>query len=150
MHGVDPTAGQVGERGEVLRPGQPLRLEAAHLAGGGGGLPDGPAAHHPAHRRVAAQPLGILYVLVAGEAAEHGLPQQADQTMPAVLAGARIRQRRARGQAQRVVELAVAQQARIGGDRGATEAEHQAAVEVEPQGSTSRFTRRVRHGRPTR
>jgi hypothetical protein len=112
MHGVDPAPGQVGERGQVPRPGQPFRLEAAHLAGGGRGLPDGPVAHHPAHRGVAPQPLGVVHVLVAGEAAEHGLPQQADQGVPAVLAGARVRQCRARGggQAKRVVELAVGQQ----------------------------------------
>jgi hypothetical protein len=35
VHRVDPQARQIGEGGEVLRPGQPLGLEAAHLAGRG-------------------------------------------------------------------------------------------------------------------
>jgi hypothetical protein len=33
VHLVDPLAGQIGECDEVLWPAQPLRLEAAHLAG---------------------------------------------------------------------------------------------------------------------
>src|SRR6476646_8207097 len=36
VHLVDPPAGQIGKSNEVLGPGQPLRLEAAHLAGRGG------------------------------------------------------------------------------------------------------------------
>src|SRR6516162_5743083 len=37
MHLVDPPAGQINKSGEVLRPGQPRGLKAAHLAGGGSG-----------------------------------------------------------------------------------------------------------------
>jgi uncharacterized membrane protein AbrB (regulator of aidB expression) len=37
-----------------------------------------------------AQALGIVYVLVAGDTTKHRLPQQTDQCMAAVLAGARI------------------------------------------------------------
>ena len=33
VHLADPLAGQIGERGKVLGPAQPLRLEAPHLAG---------------------------------------------------------------------------------------------------------------------
>jgi hypothetical protein len=36
MHLVDPLAEQIDERGKVLGPAEPLRLEAAHLAGRGG------------------------------------------------------------------------------------------------------------------
>jgi integrase len=36
VHLVNPVAGEIGERGEVLGPAEPLRLEAAHLAGRGG------------------------------------------------------------------------------------------------------------------
>src|SRR5437764_15018917 len=32
---------------------------------------DRPVAGHPAHRRVAAQPVGIVHVLVAGKASKH-------------------------------------------------------------------------------
>jgi hypothetical protein len=40
VHLVDPLSGQIGKRGKVLGPGQPLGLEAAHLAGRGGGSLD--------------------------------------------------------------------------------------------------------------
>ena len=150
VHLVDPLAGQIGERGEVLGPAQPLRLEAPHLAGRGGRPADRPVADHPAHRRIAAQPLGVVHVLVAGQPPEHRLPQQTRQPMPTVLAGARVGQRIGRrvGQAQRVVQFAVGQQSGIGGDRRTAKLEHQAAVEIEPQSASIRFTRRVRHRRP--
>ena len=91
MHGVDPLASQIGKGSQVLRPGQPLCLEAAHLAGRCSGPFDRPA-DHPAHRRIAAQPLGIVHVLVAGKPAEYRLPQQADEQVTTVLAGAHIRE----------------------------------------------------------
>ena len=54
-----------------------------------------------------------------------------------------------RGQAEGVVQLAVGEQAAVGGDPGAVELELQAAVEGDPQG-LFRFTRRVRHPAPAR
>ena len=109
VHLVDPLAGQIGESGEVLGPAQPLRLKPAHLAGRGGRSGDRPVADHPAHRRIVAQPVGVVHILVAGEPSEHRLPQQADQSMATVLAGARVGERiGARvGQSQRVVQLAI-------------------------------------------
>lgn len=58
-----------------------------------------------------AQAFGIVYVLVASETTKHRLPQQTDQCMAAVLAGARIGQGLARHRAQPecVVEFAVGQ-----------------------------------------
>jgi hypothetical protein len=47
MNLVDPPAGQIGERGKVLGPAQPLRLEAAHLAGRGGRASNRSVADHP-------------------------------------------------------------------------------------------------------
>jgi hypothetical protein len=44
----------------------------------------------PAHRGIMPQPLGIVYILVSSEASEHRLPQQADESMPAVPARARV------------------------------------------------------------
>jgi hypothetical protein len=70
VHLVDPLAGQIGQSGEVLGPGQPLGLEAAHLAGGGSHPFDRPIADHPAYCRVAAQPVGVVHVLVAGKPSE--------------------------------------------------------------------------------
>jgi hypothetical protein len=52
-----------------------------------------------------------------------------------------------RGQAEGVVELAVGEQAGVGGDPGAVELERQAAVERDPQGLFG-VTRRVRHPAP--
>ena len=125
-------------------------LEAAHLAGRGGRPVDRPVADHPAHRRIAAQPLGVVHVLVAGQPPEYRLPQQPDQQMPPVLAGARLRQSLATavGQSERVVQFAIGQQSGIGGDRRTAKLKHQTAVEIEPQRAAVRFTRRVRHRRP--
>ena len=63
MNAVDLLAGKIAERREVLFIWKPARLETPHLAcrrrGSGGRLP----AHDPAHRRITAQPLGVVYVL---------------------------------------------------------------------------------------
>jgi hypothetical protein len=152
VHLVDPPAGQIGEHGEVLLPAQPLRLEAAHLAGRSGKPGNRPVAHHPAHRRIATQPLGVVHVLVTGQPPEHRLPQQPDQQMPSVLAGACLGQSLASacGQSKNVVQFAIGQQSAIGGDHRTVELEPQAAVEIEPQRLGVRFTRRVRHRRPVR
>jgi hypothetical protein len=107
--GVDPPAGQIGESSEVLWQRQPLRLEAAHLAGRSGGPRNRSVADHPTHRRIAAQPFGVVHILVAGQPAKYRLPQQPDQQMPAVLAGACLRQPSAAAcsQAKNIVQLAV-------------------------------------------
>jgi len=123
-----------------------------HLAGRGGPTHRCSAADNPAHCWVAAQPLGVVHVLVAGEPPEYRLPQQPNQEMAAVLAGACFRQSlaTAHGQSEHVVQLAVGQQSAIGGYHGTAELKHQAAVEIEPQRLAFRFTRRVRHRRPVR
>ena len=54
---------------------------------------DRPVANHPAHRRIAARPVGVIDVLVAGEPSKYRLPQQASQQVANVLAGARIGER---------------------------------------------------------
>ena len=114
---------------------QPLGLEAAHLAGRGSPTHWRSAADHPTHCRVAAQPLGVVHVLVAGQPPEYRLPQQPDQEVASVLAGACLRQSLAAacGQSEHVVQFAIRQQSAIGGDHRAAELEHQAAVEIEPQ-----------------
>jgi hypothetical protein len=120
VHLIDPLAGQIGENGKVFGPAEPLRLKAAHLAGRGGRSSDRSVTDHPAHCGIAAQPVSIVHILVAGQSSEHRLAQQTDQSMPTVLTGARIGQRvgtRA-GQAQCVIQLAIRQQPGVGGDRG--------------------------------
>ena len=103
------------------------------------------AADNPAHRRIMPQALGVVHVLISGKPTKHRLPQHPDQSMAAVLAGARVGEHlaRHRGQPECVVEFAVCQQSRIGRDHGAAKLEHQAAVEIEPENVIIRFTRRV-------
>jgi hypothetical protein len=134
VHLADPLTGKIGERGKVLGPAQPLRLEAAHLAGRGGRTGDRPVADHPAHRRVMAQPVGVVHVLVAGQPSEHRLTQQTSQPMTTILASARVGQSIGAcvGQSQAVVQLAIGKQPCIGSNRRAAKLKHQAAVEIEP------------------
>jgi hypothetical protein len=75
------------------------------------------------------------------------LTQQAGQAMASVLAGARIDESVGThvGQTQRVVQLAIGEQPCIGRDRRAVKLKHQSAVEIEPQSTPIRFTRRVPH-----
>ena len=51
-------------------------------------------------------------------------------------------------QAERIVEFAIGQQARIGGDAGTVELKLEAAVEIGPQGIGLRFTRWLNHLQP--
>src|SRR6516225_11097186 len=110
------------------------------------------ATNNPTHRRIMTEALGIVYVLVSGKPTEHGLPQQTDQRMAAVLASARIGEHltRQRGQPERIVKFAIGEQPTIGGDHGAAKLEHQAAVKIEPNSIRSRFTPWVGHGRLAR
>ena len=72
VHLVDPPTGQIGKSGEIIRPGQPLRLEATHLAGKGSLTHRRATADRPAHRRVVVQTTGVVHVLVPGETADTG------------------------------------------------------------------------------
>ena len=151
VHRVDPLA-RIGKSGEVFPPRQPFGLEAAHLAGRGSPIHGRLAADHPAHRRIAAQPIGVVHILVTSQPAEYRLPQQPDQQVASVPAGARLCQSLAAacGQCEHVVQLAIRQQSAVGGDRRAVEPEHHSPVEIEPQRAAVRFTHRVRHGCPVR
>ena len=133
MHKVDPLAGQVGKSGKVLRCREPLRLEPAHLAWRSRTALCRFAADNPAHRWIVAQALGVVHVLISSETTKHRLPQQTDQRMATVLAGARIGEYLDchLGQAERVIEFAVGQQSCIGGDDRAAKLQHQATVEIE-------------------
>jgi hypothetical protein len=134
VHFVDPPSGQIGESGKVLGPAKPLRLEAPHLAGRSGRPRDRPVADHPPHCGVVAQPVGVVHILVAGQPSEYRLAQQARQSVPTILAGARISKRIGRrvGQTHRVIQLTVRQQPGIRGDRRAAKLQQQATVEIEP------------------
>ena len=112
-------------------------------------------AFPPTTQRIAGsrhKPIGVVHILVTSQPAEYRLPQQPDQQVASVPAGARLCQSLAAacGQCEHVVQLAIRQQSAIGGDRRAVEPEHHSPVEIEPQRPAVRFTRRVRHGYPVR
>ena len=93
------------------------------------------------------QTLGVVDILIAGEAAEHGLTKQTSQQVTGILASAALRQQRTREicEADRVIQFSVNKDAGIGGDATAVEFQPQAAVEIDPQGTVIRFTRWVLH-----
>ena len=82
-----------------------------------------------------AQTFGVVHVLVSGKPAEHRLPQQADQRMSPILAGACVGKHvpRHRAEAKSVVEFAIGQQPSIRSDPRTMELQLQAAIEIEPQ-----------------
>ncbi len=51
-----------------------------------------PTTNQLAHDRITAEPVGIVDVLIAGQTRKNRLPQQPDKRVPAILAGAVIRQ----------------------------------------------------------
>lgn len=115
MHPVDPHARQIRKRGEVVVSGQQLGFEAAHMAGRCAATLDAFAADN---RRIPSEPVGIVHVLVSGEAAIDCLAKQTDEAVPAVLAGPAIGQNitHHRGQAQGIVKFTVGEQTSVGRD----------------------------------
>ena len=93
------------------------------------------------------QALGVVHILVSGKPTGDGLPQHPDKSMPAILAGSRIREPFAchRAETKRVIEFAMGKQPSVGGHDRTAKLEHQSAVEIEPESLVARFTRRVRH-----
>ena len=106
---VDPDTGEIGENGKVVIRRQQFRLEPAHLAGRGSAPLNGVAADDPAHRRVTAQSVSIVDIFVSGQSAIDRLSQEADQTVPAVLARPAIGKdfTRQRGQTKGVIEFPI-------------------------------------------
>ncbi len=138
---------QIGRCGEVLVPGKEL-LSPIAPSGRARGLPGyGAPADNPSHCGIASRAVGVVYVLMATEAAEDGLAKQSNHRVPTVLAGARIDRLMAGHvrQAERVIRLAAGRPSGVGGDSSTVELELQAAVEIEPKRPVNRFTRRVRH-----
>jgi len=152
VHPVDPRAREIRQRREVRLAGQPLGLEAAHLAARGGQPVHALAADHGAHGRITREPRGVIHVLVTGEPAIDRLPQQAEQPVADVGSAPAFGQTRHpdRGQVESVVQLAVGEEAAVRGDLGAVELQLEPAVERDPQRGSFGFTRRVRHPAPTR
>src|SRR5271169_6601450 len=88
VHKIDPLAGQVGKSREVLVCREPLRLEAAHLAWRSRAALSRFASDNPAHRRIMTQAIGIVHILVSGEATKYRLPEQPGQCVLTILASA--------------------------------------------------------------
>jgi hypothetical protein len=82
------------------------------------------AADDPAHRRIMAQALGVVHVLVSA------------RTSLAITV-----------KPIGIIEFAIGKQPSIGGHHGAAKLEHQAAVKIKPKSIRFRFTRCVRHRR---
>src|SRR5262249_36325275 len=105
-----------------------MRLEAPHLTRRSRAPLRRFAADNPAHRRIVAQALGVVHILVAGKATKYRLPEQPGQCVPTILPTACVGQNITRhlGQTEYVVEFAISQQPSIGGHQGAAKLEHQA------------------------
>ena len=82
-----------------------------------------------------AQALGIVHVFVSGESPKHGLPQQTDQHMTAVLPGTYVGEQVTRhgAEAEGIIKFAIGQQTDFRGNCRAAELEHQASVEIWPE-----------------
>ena len=135
MRLVDPLAGEVHQRAQVLAGAEGLGLEAADLAGRGGALVSGPAAHHGSHGGIDAQALGVVDILVAGQSAVDRLPEERGEAVLRVLAG-RVSCRTSRPvsvSCEAVVEFSVGQEPGVAGDVGAVEFKAEAAVELRPE-----------------
>jgi hypothetical protein len=75
MNLVDPLAGKIGKRRQVLCGREPSRLEPPHLARRGCTTMSRLPADDPSHRGIMAQPLGVVDVLVSGKPTErHVIP----------------------------------------------------------------------------
>jgi hypothetical protein len=92
---------------EVLFGAEGLGLEACHLTGGGCRLILGPATDHDPQRGIAAESLGIIDILVAGQPTVERLAQESQEAVLGVLPSARVVQagRRGAGQCEGVIEF---------------------------------------------
>jgi hypothetical protein len=87
-----------------------LGLEPAHLAARCPTALDRLAAYDPAHRGIAPEPVGVVHVLVAGEASVDRLTQKTHDAVPTLIACPAVSQHAARqsGQSEGVIEFAIA------------------------------------------
>jgi hypothetical protein len=143
VHPIDPGPRQIGQRPEIVRVGQPSRLEAAHLADRCGGAGETSPIDDGAHRWIDGEPFGIVHILIAGETAVDRLPQQPGQDVSHVPAAPQIRHSRPRRrrQIESLVQLAIGEQPGVRGDLAAVEFELQAVIEIELNRIFYRFTR---------
>jgi hypothetical protein len=107
-------------------------------------LPPLTRAQHP-KRGILGQPLGVVRVLIAGQAAVDRLAKEVGPGEPAIASGARIGEvpLDQRAQAEALAQLAGEQQAGIGGHRRAPELHAELRVERQLDRARFRVTHRV-------
>ena len=147
MHTVDPYPVHVGQGFNVRVGGQKLRLETSHLAGRGSLSFDGLAADNPPHRRIEAEPVGIVHVVVAAKASENGLTELPDKTVATVLPTTGVSEHVPGnlGQSKSIIQFPLRQQPSVGRDLGTVELKLQTAVKIQSQNPCFPFTHRVSH-----
>lgn len=130
---------------EVARLRQHLGLEAAHRARGGRAPFSDSSTRHMPQGRVHAKPLGIVRAFLALQPAEEGLTQQRYESVLGVLPGSPVPQLvlSHSGQAQRIIQLPLGQQARIRVEVGTVKLQLQTAIEVHPKRPLFAFTHRI-------
>jgi hypothetical protein len=113
---LNPNAGQVGQRRQVIIRRQPFRLEAAHLAGRSSQAVETLAIHDGPHDGILREALGVIHVFVSGETTEHRLPKKSHQEMSGVLATPRLRQNLSAqlGQSKGVIQFTIREQTGVG------------------------------------
>jgi hypothetical protein len=67
---------------------EPFCLEATHLTWRSGGVQTSFSVDVSAHRRIMAQALGVVHVIVSGKSSKHRLPQHSNKSKPAIFVGA--------------------------------------------------------------
>ena len=143
MNALDPAPRQISQRRQIGLLGQPLGLEAAHLAGRGRSLRHGPPTHNPAQGGIMRQPVGIVHVLVSGQPPEHGLAELSDQRVAAILArpgvgevlSGQVRQ------AEGIIEVPKGEQPSVGRYARTVGFQLQAMIECDPESGAVTFTR---------
>jgi hypothetical protein len=78
------------------------------------------ATHDPPHRRVEAESIGIVHVVVPAKASENGPPELPDKTVTTVLPTTGVREYAPGnlGQSDGVIQFSVRQQPSVGSDLG--------------------------------
>lgn len=133
---VDPLPRDVDQELQVLLGAEGIGLKAGHLTGRSRRLVLGAAADYDPQRGIDTEAFGIVDVFVAGQSAVEGLPQQGEDAVLGVAAGAGIAQAtcRRRGQVEGLNEFAIGEESGITGDGGAVELQFELVVEVNAQG----------------
>jgi hypothetical protein len=122
----------MSEGGLVLLRGENFRLEPAHLARGRGCVLDCPSPYDLAHRRIDDKPIGVVGVLVPGEAGEDRLPELCAERVARVLSISAILKALLGDvrEAQGIVELAIGEESSVRGDVRSMEGQAHRMVEL--------------------